>query len=281
MAELPHFQSAIYEASAPTGVAVDATGERVYVTQTAGERTVKIFDGKGSQIGVIKPPATTGTDHVPVYVAVDPTNGDVYVSDRPAGSLYVYDRDGLYRRTFDPGADLKGWQPLGLGFDRKGDLFVTDVSGPFHRVHEFGPDGKLIRTIGDVGMFSFPNGVAVDANGLVYVTDSNNGRLVVFNADGKQRSVISRGPREGDLGLPRGAAIDDQGRLYVADTSAHTVQVYKALTETDRAPAFVGRFGVEGTQDGAFAFPNGVAVDTRGRIYVTDLANNRVQVWTY
>jgi sugar lactone lactonase YvrE len=81
--------------------------------------------------------------------------------------------------------------------------------------------------------------------------------------------------------LPRGVAIDDEGRLYVVDTSAHAVQVYKVLAEADRSPVYVGRFGAEGTLDGAFEFPNGVAVDTRGRVYVTDLANNRVQVWTY
>ncbi len=281
VADLPSFRSAAYDVSAPTGVAVDAAGDRMYAAQTSGQTVVKILDGRGTQIGVIQPPGTTGTEHVPVYVAIDPTTGDVYVSDRPAGAIYVYDRDGVYRRTFDPGADLEGWQPLGLGFGPKGDLFVTDVSGPYHRVHEFGPDGKLIQTIGAQGMFSFPNGVAVDANGLIYVADSNNGRLVVFTPDGKQRAVINRGPRDGDLGLPRGVAIDDQGHLFVVDASAHAVQVYEVLGEADRTPRFIGRFGVQGTLDGAFEFPNGVAVDTRGRVYVADVANNRVQVWTY
>jgi tripartite motif-containing protein 71 len=281
VADLPSYQSSVYNVSAPTGVAVDAAGDRVYAAESGGDRVVKIFDGKGTQIGTIKPPATTGPDHVPVYVAVDPTNGDVYVTDRPAGALYVYDRDGVYRHTFDPGPDLKGWQPLGVGFDAKGTLYVTDVSAPYHRVHVFSTGGTLIRTIGEQGTFNFPNGVAVDANGLIYVTDSNDGRLIVFTPDGKQRAVVARGPRDGDLGLPRGVAIDDQGHVFVVDTTAHVVQVYKVLGPEDRSPAFIGRFGVQGTSDGSFEFPNGVAVDTRGRIYVTDVANGRVQVWTY
>ncbi len=199
---VPHYSYSIYGVTKPTGVAVDPSGDRIYVTETDGDRVVRIFDGKGSPVGIIKPPATTGAEHTPVYVALDPTSGDVYVSDRPTGSIYIYDRDGLWRRTFDPGKDLKGWQPLGLGFDAKGNLYVTDVSGPFNTVHEFGPDGTLIRTIGEAGMFSFPNGVSVDAAGNLYVTDSNHGRLVVFDAGGKQRAVIKRGPGQGDLGLP-------------------------------------------------------------------------------
>ncbi len=278
---VPHYSYSIYGVTKPTGVAVSPSGDRVYVTETDGERIVRIFDGKGTPMGTIKPPAATGAEHTPVYVALDPTNGDVYVSDRPTGSIYVYNRDGLWRRTFDPGKDLKGWQPLGLGFDAKGNLYVTDVSGPFNTVHEFGPDGALIRTIGEAGMFSFPNGVSVDAAGNLYVTDSNHGRLVVFDAGGKQRAVIKRGPGQGDLGLPRGTAVDDTGRVYVVDTSSHSVQLYRAITDADRLPKFIGSFGVEGSEDGGFEFPFGVATDTRARVYVADWNNDRVQVWSY
>jgi DNA-binding beta-propeller fold protein YncE len=278
---IPHYAYSLYGVTAPTGVAVSPDGSRVYVTQTEGDRTVVIFDGNGTQLAAVKPPASTGSDHVPVYVALNPTNGDLYVSDRPTGSIYVYSADGVYRTKFDPGKTLVGWQPLGMAFTQQGDLYVTDVSGPFNRVHEFGPDGQLVRTIGEAGQFNFPNGVAVDSDRNVYVTDSNNGRLVVFDPSGQQRAVVRRGAAEGDLGLPRGTAIDDSGRIYVVDTTAQGVQLYHVLGTEDRSPKYIGRFGIEGTQDGAFQYPNGVAVDTRARIYVTDWRNNRVQVWTY
>ena len=256
---IPHYSYSIYGVTRPIGVAVDASGDRVYVAETEGERVVRIFDGKGAPIGVVKPPATTGAEHTPVYVALDPANGDLYVSDRPTGSIYVYDRDGAYRRTFDPGPGLESWQPLGLAFDPQGDLYVTDVSGPFNRVHEFGLDGKLIRTIGEAGMFSFPNGVAVDAAGNLYVTDSNHGRLVVFDPSGRQRGFIKRGPGKGDLGLPRGTAVDDMGRVYVVDTTSHSVQLYRVLAATDQA-AQVHRFLRRRRQPG-----RGLRVPVRGR----------------
>lgn len=279
--DVPHYAFSLYGVNAPTGIAVNADGSRIYVTQTEGQAAVLLFDGGGTLLQTIKPPANTGTDHVPVYIALEPKSGDLYVSDRPTGSIYVFSADGVFRRKFDPGATLNGWQPLGLAFDGGGNLWVTDVSGPFNSVHEFGSDGTLLRTIGEVGMFNFPNGVAVDPNGYVYVTDSNNGRLVVFDPSGAQRAVVSRGAAQGDLGLPRGTAVDDSGRVYVVDTTAQGVQLYHVIGQADRQPKYIGRFGVQGSTDGAFQYPNGVAVDARARVYVTDWRNNRVQVWTY
>ena len=280
-ATLPNYGFSMYGVASGMGVAVNSAGDRVYATQTSGDNTVKVFDGKGNAIGTATPPETTGAQHVPLYVAVDPVTQDVYVSDRTTGAIYVYSADGVYRRTFDPGTDLKGWQPIGLAFAPDGSMYVTDVGSPFHRVHQFGPDGKLVRSIGEKGMFSFPNGVAVDATGNVYVADSNNGRLRVFAPDGRELGGIPRGAREGDLGLPRGVAIDDSGRIYVVDTTAGAVLVYKVAGPDDRRPTYVGRFGGQGTGDGQFAYPNGVAVDTRGHVLVTDLANNRLQEWSY
>jgi DNA-binding beta-propeller fold protein YncE len=281
VADVPHYSYSIYGVVAPTGVAVNPDGSRIYATQTEGDEQVIVFDVSGRQVGSLKPPATESGAHVPVYVAINPVNGDVYVSDRPAATVYVYSADGAYLRAFDPGLDLKGWSPLGLAFDAKGDLFVTSVGAPFQAVHEFGPDGTFIRTFGTANAFNFPNGVAVDANGNVYVADSNNGRLVVFDRDGTQLGVIGRGVGAGNLGLPRGAAIDDSGRVYVADLSRQGVQVYRVLAAGETNPQHVGEFGEGGSGDGAFRLPNAVAVDARSRVYVADWRNNRIQVWTY
>jgi DNA-binding beta-propeller fold protein YncE len=281
VAPVPHYEYSIYDVVAPTGVAVTPDGSRIYATQTEGEPAVIAFGPSGNVIASLAPPSVPGGEFVPVYVAVDPTNGDLYVSDRPNATIHVFSAAGTYLRTFDPGPELAAWAPLGLTFDATGNLFVTNVGGPFMAVHQFGPDGRLVRTFGRDGDFEFPNGVAVDSKGNVYVTDSNNGRLVVFDANGAQLGMVRRGVSTGDLGLPRGAAIDDEDRIYVADIAQQGVQSYQGLKPGERAPTFIGTFGEEGTADGAFRLPNAVAVDGRSRVYVADWRNDRIQVWTY
>jgi sugar lactone lactonase YvrE len=59
------------------------------------------------------------------------------------------------------------------------------------------------------------------------------------------------------------------------------VRVYRVGDAEHPSPGYLGSFGQEGLRDGNFEFPNGIAVDNRGRVYVTDRENNRVQVWSY
>ena len=284
VAKVPHYQFSIYEASKPMGVAVTPSGDRIYVTQTAGDRQVKVYDGAGKPTGALKPPSSTGPSHNPIYVAINPVTNDVYVSDRATSSVYIYDSAGKYLRAFAPRGDLGGgWAPLGLAFDPQGSLYATDVSGKTHRVLVFAPDGALTRSMTAPAPtpLMFPNGIVVDKHGNVQVTDGNNGRVVVFDPQGKVVGGVNRGVGEGDLGLPRGAAVDDAGRLFVADTMDHMVRVYDLGDSNGATPKYIGSFGNLGQGDGAFQYPNGVATDKRARVYVTDRDNNRVQVWGY
>jgi DNA-binding beta-propeller fold protein YncE len=283
--ELPHHVSDIYGPNTPMGVAVSPSGDRVYVTESEGRRLVRVFDGSGNKVGALKPPGPKNKWREPVYVAVSPLSGDVYVSDRLREVVDVYDPNGKHLRTLRPAGPLgKGANPLGLAFGPEGDLYMTDVSGSRkdHRVLVFGGSGaRPQRKIGARGTFWFPNGIAVDGDGDVYVADSNDGRLAIFSPDGKLASSIQRGVGEGDLGLPRGVAIDGDGRLFVVDTTAHAVKVYRLPGDVTEVPRYIGSFGVEGIGNGQFQYPNGIAIDGNGRIYVTDRENDRVQVWSY
>jgi DNA-binding beta-propeller fold protein YncE len=159
---------------------------------------------------------------------------------------------------------------------------MTDVQGKRkdQRVLVFKTGSeKPLHVIGRPGGLWFPNGIAVDGDGNVYVADSNNGRVQIFDSEGKLASSIARGVGEGDLGLPRGVALDGD-RLFVVDTTAHTIKVYDRPGDVSEVPRYLGSFGVEGVGDDQFQYPNGIAVGN-GKIYVTDRENDRVQVWSY
>jgi DNA-binding beta-propeller fold protein YncE len=278
---MPTYTTAAYGVDRPMGVAASADGSRIYVGETGGEQIARILDSSGNEVGQLLPPVSTGTDHVPLYIAVHPVSGEVWITDRATAAVYVYDAAGTYQRTFEPGEEIGAWQPLALNFDGTGNLYVTDVSLSPHRVHVFDASGVLSRTIGgDLGM-AFPNGVAADSAGNVYVTDGNNGRLLVMGPDGSRVAQIGRGVGSGNLGLPRGVVIDGQDRVYVADATGQGVFVYGAHKPGEARLDYLGFFGGEGAQNGAFMFPVGVSVDARGRIYVADSGNDRVQLWSY
>jgi sugar lactone lactonase YvrE len=278
---VPTYSTSLYGASKPMGVAVSTTGDRIFVTESAGDRTTKVFDDGGNVIGVLDPPEDN-TNHAPVYVAVNPADDSVYVSDRATGKIYVYSKQGEYVRDFKPVVEIPNWQPLGLAFSADGDLWVTDLSAPYHRIEVFGLDGTLKREIGNEGQFNFPNLVAFDEAGNAYVTNSNDGRLMILEpTTGTELAGISRGAAEGNLGLPRGVAVDDRLHLFVVDATGQTIHMYRIGTTADWRPVFIGNFGTDGIEDGQFEYPNGIAVDRRGHVYVTDRENDRVQVWGF
>ncbi len=277
----PSYAYAIYDLTKPLSVAVSTDGGRIYVTQGEGTQETLMLDGRGNRLGMLAPPATITTHATQLYLAVDPTTGKVYASDRLAGQVYVYAPDGTYERRFNPGDALAGWQPLALAFDANGNLYVSDAAGTIQRVHEFAPDGTLVRDFGTTAGLDFPNGIAVDDAGNVYVSDTNAGRMLVFDASGTQVGVVGRGPAAGELGLPVGIAIDASNRVFVVDSVAHDVQIYDVIAAGERSPKFLTSFGAEGTADGGFEYPNGVSVDGHGRVYVADWNNDRVQVWSY
>jgi DNA-binding beta-propeller fold protein YncE len=279
--EAPTYATAMYDMTKPLSVAVLPDGSRIFVTQSDGTQETLMLDAGGKRLGVLKPPPTIAQRASQLYLAIDPLTSKVYATDRLAGQVYVYATDGTFERRFDPGSTVHGWQPLAIAFDAKGNLFVSDVGGTSQVIHQFDRSGKLVRDFGPAGGLNFPNGIAVDRAGNIYVTDTNDGRLLIFDASGKQLGLVSRGPAAGELGLPVGVAIDDQDRVFVVDSVSQSVRIFHTLDAGARTPAYLTSFGKEGTVDGAFEFPNGIALDARGRVYVADWNNDRVQVWSY
>jgi len=278
---MPSYQGALYGLSKPQDVAVSADGTRIVVTQAGKSLDTVMLDRMGNRLGVLAPPAGQVAQPHQLFVATDPATGEFWATDRYNGVVAIYDGTGAFKRLFDPGSALRAWQPLGIGFDGAGNAYIADVGGGAAVIRVFGADGSPTRTFGETAGLDHPNGIAVAANGTVYVTDTGNGRLAVFDAAGNKVGAVDRGSAEGNLGLPVGVAIDGHGFVMVVDSSAARVQAYSQLESGSNSPAYVNAFGEKGSGDANLLFPNGLAADTQGRLYVADWGNDRLAIWSY
>lgn len=115
------------------------------------------------------------------------------------------------------------------------------------------------------GQFESPYGIAVGPNGRIYVADTGNNRIQVF--DGNRTFVTawgSAGTGDGEFNGPSGIAVDADNFVYVTDRFNHRVQQFSG------DGVFITKWGVEGSGDGQFQDPMGIACDGNGNVLVAD-----------
>ncbi|MES3000876.1 MAG: peptidyl-alpha-hydroxyglycine alpha-amidating lyase family protein [Pseudomonadota bacterium] len=161
----------------------------------------------------------------------------------------------------------------------EGDLYVTDGYGNA-RVHKFSPDGKHLFSWGgpgiDPGEFNLAHNIWCDGDGWVYVADRENHRVQVFNRDGKFETEWHHLHRPCALCASRNA----NPLFYVAELppGGRSSQMYPNLgarvTVVTPQGKIIARVGADrpGTSLGQFVAPHGVAVDSHGDIYVSEVA---------
>jgi DNA-binding beta-propeller fold protein YncE len=126
-----------------------------------------------------------------------------------------------------------------------------------------------------IGEFKYPQHLAADASGNVYVGDSDNHRVQKFDSNGTFITEWgTNGSGNGEFQGPYGIAVDASGNnVYVVDRINQRVQKF------DSNGTFITEWGTNGSGNGEFTNPAGVAVDALGNVYVVDTGNHRVQVF--
>lgn len=194
-------------------------------------------------------------------------------------------------------------QPEGIAVDRTGNVYVAEAAN--HRVRKIAADGS-IQTVAGTGIGGFsgdgglaaaaqinqPYGLALDFNGNLYIADLGNSRVREVAADGTIQTVAgggnlaATGPGQGgpaimaQLMQPRNVTVDGGGNLYISDFGAN--QVYRVSSGGILTlVAGTGTAGYSGVGTSAVLAqinaPAGLAVDSRGAIYIADSGNNLVR----
>ncbi|MFN2442537.1 MAG: hypothetical protein ABR517_07625, partial [Thermoanaerobaculia bacterium] len=207
-------------------------------------------------IATIAPPGTVGT---PAAVAVEPATGTAIVADSfnhrivrvtPTGEIHVIAGSGRPGFRDGPAVDAEFKQPQGVALLPDGAILVADTSN--HVIRKIDLDGN-VSTIAGTGHpghrdgnpadaeFKRPIGLAVSANGTVWVADQANHVIRRINAEGTvatEAGTGSPGTTDGpapsaEFHEPTGVHVDLNGDLYIADRLGHTIRRFRSgLVET-------------------------------------------------
>lgn len=199
-------------------------------------------------------------------------------------------------RTIENWANLpegRAWgSTAGIAVDGDGNVWVAERCGAntcagsaLAPILEFNPSGKLLASFG-AGMFVFPHGIAVDKDRNVWVTDGQG-------ADGKGHQVFKFSPKgqvlltlgkagvpgdgEDTFNQPSDVAIAPNGDIFVAD--GHGGNSNARIMKFSKEGRFLMTWGRKGSAPGEFDVPHGLAFDSRGRLFVADRGNNRIQIF--
>ncbi|MCC6607639.1 MAG: TIGR03663 family protein [Anaerolineae bacterium] len=275
---------------APRNVVVSADG-RIYVLDSGNQR-VQVFGPDGLLVDSFGS-AGTGNGQFnlegqgPWGMAIN--EEFLYVADTWNHRIQKFTLDGQFVASYgQPGNTLDDPAGLGLGlfFGPRdlallpdGRLLVTDTG--HHRLQVMDETGSFIGQLGAggdqfgtaLGQFYEPVGVAVGADGFVYVTDTWNGRIQQLTTD-----LIPINEWLLDTGWPANTsvnnkpyvAVDSGGRVYITDPEAARVLIF------DQTGNYLGKFGQFGTDTSSFNLINGIFIDSQDNIYVADAGNNRV-----
>src|SRR6202162_2794313 len=150
---------------------------------------------------------------------------------------------------------------------------------------KFDASGKLVKSFG-AGMFIFPHGLHVDRAGNVWVTDGlgrdgKGHQVFKFSPDGKllitlgKAGIAGSGPDE--FNAPSAVYVAPNGNIFVAD--GHGGDTNARIVKFSADGKFIKTWGKKGSAPGEFNIPHTLAMDSRGRLFVGDRNNNRIQIF--
>jgi DNA-binding beta-propeller fold protein YncE len=262
----------------PYGIAIDSKGlvyvadqkvGAVFIFNTETRDTQMIRNGYEAHFGWINGLAIDDDDRL-------------FVSDGKMHRVMIFNAKHEVEGQITEGLE----DPVGIALDTANRfLYVVDTQQDQVIVYD-ADTLKLLRRIGTGGKnhfltspgdFGAPQGVALDQDGNVYVTDTLNNRVEIFDADGNFISLFGKhGDGPGCFARPKGIAIDGDGHIWVADEMEDRLQVFN---RDGQLLTYIGQG--HGELPGQFKALVGVAIDKKNRVFTTEQFPGRLQVFQY
>jgi len=263
---------------ASSDVAFDAKGH-LYVL-SRGTKPLTEFDENGKFIRAFGDGLFTRSHGIRID-----KDGNIWATDVGAHTVMKLSPQGEVLLTLGTKGKAGEWneavgsqlfnEPNDIVFGANGDVFVTQGHTPGAgkgdpRVLKFDKNGKFIKTWGgkgtEPGKFDVAHGIAIDAKGLLWVTDRENQRIQIFDQDGKYIREVKY------AGLPCSL---DIGSQYMYMVNGFAGQLLR-MDLDGKVLAAVGKPGAAGSW-GEFGEAHFIAVSPKGEIYVADSVNRAVQ----
>jgi sugar lactone lactonase YvrE len=303
----------------PYAVCVDGT-DNLYVAdgwnntirKISPQAEVTTLAGKAGAMGYYDGWGTSALFYAPFGVTVDQSTGQLFVADswnhtirviQGAVSVGTLAGNGYAGSSDGTGFAARFNTPFSVASDSLGSLYVADTGNCTIRkvksnLPEYGNTTTYAGTAGVAGssdgigtdaQFGYPEGVAVDAQGNVYVADTYNHTIRKISPS---RAVTTLAGTAGESGstdgngsaarfnYPGRIAVDSSNTLFVADTLNHTI---RKITPSGAVTTLAGKAGVIGSADGVgssarFNLPIAIAIDDQDRLFVTEQGNNTVRM---
>jgi len=281
------------------------------LTLTGTNWTVSTFAGLVGVYGDADGAGSNARFHTPIGVAVDGT-GNIYVADANNNEIRKITTGGTVSTftgistgsTDGPGTNALFWSTAAVALDAQGNVYVADYYNcTIRKIATNGVVSTIAGLAGNIGSadgtnntarFYYPNDIALDSGGSLYVADAYNSTIRKITPVGTNwvtSTIAGQAEVYGEVDgvgsnaffyVPAGIAVDANTNVFVSDNYGMVIRKVSPVGTNWTVTTIAGLPFTHGSSDGLgtnamFYFPRGLAVDNASNVYVADSENNSVR----